>query len=170
MLKKFFIIALTVLKLRGYIAGALSMFVAGFVAIIVYGMPGRMVVSSAIYGILAGLWPVATIVIAAIFLYKLTTKTCQFTIIRRSIASITEDQRLQVLLVTYSFGAFLEGAADFGAPVAITAAILVDLGFNALNAAALCLIANITGGAFGTMGIPVNVPAQLTGLGGNWSS
>ncbi|PEJ60595.1 MULTISPECIES: lactate permease LctP family transporter [unclassified Bacillus (in: firmicutes)] len=162
----FFIIALTVLKLRGYIAGALSIIVAGIVAVLVYGMPIKMIVSSAVYGILAGIWPVASIVLAAIFLYKLTTKTGQFSIIRKSIASITEDQRIQVLLVAYSFGAFLEGAAGFGAPVAITAAILVGLGFNALNAAAICLIANIAGGAFGAMGIPVNVPAQLTGLDG----
>ncbi|WP_088071785.1 lactate permease LctP family transporter [Gottfriedia luciferensis] len=162
----FFIIALTILKLKGYIAGALSILVAGIVAVLVYGMPIRMIVSSALYGIFAGIWPVASIVLAAIFLYKLTTKTGQFNIIRKSIASITEDQRIQVLLVAYSFGAFLEGAAGFGAPVAITAAILVGLGFNALNAAAICLIANIAGGAFGAMGIPVNVPAQLTGLDG----
>jgi lactate permease len=162
----FFILCLTVLKLKGYMAGLLSIVVAGAVAVLVYKMPVTMVGAAAGYGAMAGLWPVASIVIAAIILYKLTIKTGQFTIIRNSIASITEDQRLQVLIVAFSFGAFLEGAAGFGAPVAITAAILVGLGFNPMYAAGLCLIANIAGGAFGAMGIPVTVPAQLTGLDG----
>ncbi|UOY94211.1 lactate permease LctP family transporter [Ectobacillus sp. JY-23] len=162
----FFILALTILKLKGYIAGFLSIVVAGIVAISVYNMPGLKVIAAAFYGIMAGLWPVASIVLAAIFLYKLTNKTGQFNVIRNSIASITEDQRLQVILVAFSFGAFLEGAAGFGAPVAITAAILVGMGFTPLKAAGLCLIANIAGGAFGAMGIPVTVPAQLTGLDG----
>lgn len=160
----FFIAALTLAKLKGYIAGALSILVAAIVAIAVYGMPITMVCLSALYGILAGLWPVASIVLAAMFLYKLTINTGQFTIIRNSITSITNDQRLQVLLVAYSFGAFLEGAAGFGAPVAITAAIIVGLGFRPLYAAGLCLIANIAGGAYGAMGIPVTVPAHVTGL------
>jgi L-lactate transport len=160
----FFIVMLSVFKLKGYFAGLYSIVVAGVVAIIFYKMPATMTLMSAIYGILAGIWPVASIVFAAIFLYRITVKTGKFEIIENSISFITADQRLQVLIVAYSFGAFLEGAAGFGAPVAITAAILVGLGFNPLYAASLCLIANIAGGAYGAMGIPVTVPALLTGL------
>ncbi|KAB7668389.1 lactate permease LctP family transporter [Bacillus sp. B1-b2] len=162
----FFILMLTVFKLKGYIAGAYSIIVAALVAILFYKMPVVLVAMSAFYGMVAGIWPVASIVFAAIFLYKITVKTGKFAIIENSISFITSDQRLQVLIVAFSFGAFLEGAAGFGAPVAITAAILVGLGFKPLYAASLCLIANIAGGSFGAMGIPVTVPALLTGLDG----
>ncbi|MCF2649929.1 lactate permease LctP family transporter [Niallia circulans] len=159
-----FILLLTVMKLKGYIAGAYSMVIAALVAIFLYKMPIILVIMAAFYGIIAGIWPVASIVFAAIFLYKITVKTGKFKIIENSISFITSDQRLQVLIVAFSFGAFLEGAAGFGAPVAITAAILVGLGFSPVYAASLCLIANIAGGAFGAMGIPVTVPSILTGL------
>ncbi len=104
------------------------------------------------------------IIIAAVFVYKISVKTGQFDIIRSSILSITPDQRLQMLIVGFSFGAFLEGAAGFGAPVAITAALLVGLGFNPLYAAGLCLIVNTAPVAFGAMGIPILVAGQVTGL------
>jgi lactate permease len=162
----FFIIMLTVFKLKGYFAGLYSIIVAGIVAVFIYKMPIILVLMSAVYGALAGIWPVASIVFAAIFLYKITVKTGKFAIIENSISFITADQRLQVLIVAFSFGAFLEGAAGFGAPVAITAAILVGLGFSPIYAASLCLIANIAGGAYGAMGIPVTVPSLLTGLDG----
>ncbi|MFT8321982.1 MAG: lactate permease LctP family transporter [Bacillus sp. (in: firmicutes)] len=162
----FFILMMTVFKVKGYLAGLYSIIVAGLVAVFVYKMPAIFVLMSAVYGALAGIWPVASIVFAAIFLYKITVKTGKFAIIENSISFITPDQRLQVLIVAFSFGAFLEGAAGFGAPVAITAAILVGLGFSPVYAASLCLIANIAGGAYGAMGIPVTVPAILTGLDG----
>lgn len=162
----FFIVALTVFKMKGYITGLLSIVVAACVALFFYKMPFVKVVGTGFYGVLAGLWPVASIVLAAIFLYKLTVKTGKFDIIKNSIATITEDQRLQVLLVAFSFGAFLEGAAGFGAPVAITAVILIGLGFSPVYAAGLCLVANIVGGSYGAMGIPVTTPATLTGLSG----
>lgn len=159
-----FILMLSIFKLKGYLAGLYSIIVSGLVAVFIYKMPLLMVLMSAIYGVLAGIWPVASIVFAAIFLYKITVKTGKFEIIENSISFISADQRLQVLIVAYSFGAFLEGAAGFGAPVAITAAILVGLGFSPIYAASLCLIANIAGGAYGAMGIPVTVPSLLTGL------
>lgn len=162
----FFVLMLTVFKLKGYVAGLYSIIVAAIVAIFVYKMPTILVIMSAVYGALAGIWPVASIVFAAIFLYKITVKTGKFAVIENSISFITSDQRLQVLIVAFSFGAFLEGAAGFGAPVAITAAILVGLGFSPIYAASLCLIANIAGGSYGAMGIPVTVPALLTGLDG----
>jgi len=110
------------------------------------------------------LWPIAWIILGAVFLYKVSVKTGQFDIIRASILSVTEDQRLQMLMVGFAFGAFLEGAAGFGAPVAITAALLVGLGFKPLYAAGLCLIVNTAPVAFGAMGIPIIVAGQVTGL------
>ncbi|MFD0769935.1 L-lactate permease [Bacillus sp. CGMCC 1.60114] len=160
----FFILCLTVFKIKGYLSGLYSVILAIILSIFVYKMPATMAVSSAAFGVAAGFYPICTIVIAAIFLYKLTVKTEQFNVIRDSISSITSDPRLQVLLIAYSFGAFLEGAAGFGVPVAITAALLVGMGFDPLKAAGICLVANIAGGAMGAMGIPVTVPAQLTQL------
>ncbi|TDB50585.1 lactate permease LctP family transporter [Bacillus sp. CBEL-1] len=159
-----FIILLTVLKIKGHIAGLISAIIAGLIAIVFYGMPISKTVWTGIYGVLAGLYPVASIVLAAIFLYKLTVKTGKFDIIKKSITSMSPDKRIQVIIVAYCFGAFLEGAAGFGAPVAITAIILVGLGFEPVKAAGICLVANIAGGSFGAMGIPVTTPAQLTGL------
>ncbi|HMZ74701.1 MAG TPA: L-lactate permease [Rhodocyclaceae bacterium] len=160
----FFFIALAVLRLKGHIAGTITVGIALAVAIFFYNMPVEMAFASAGYGFLYGLWPIAWIIIAAVFLYKITVKTGQFDIIRASVISITDDQRLQMLLVGFSFGAFLEGAAGFGAPVAITAALLVGLGFNPLYAAGLCLIANTAPVAFGAMGIPIIVGGQVTGI------
>lgn len=160
----FFFVALTILKMKGYVAGFFTLLISILVAIFAYGMPAGMALSSALFGFAYGLWPIAWIIITAVFLYKITVKTGQFDIIRSSVISITEDQRLQMLLVGFSFGAFLEGAAGFGAPVAITAALLVGLGFNPLYAAGLCLIANTAPVAFGAMGIPIIVAGQVSGL------
>jgi L-lactate permease/lactate permease len=160
----FFFLALTVLKLKGHIAGGITLLLALLVAVLMYQMPVTMAIASAVYGFVYGLWPIAWIIITAVFLYKITVKTGQFEIIRSSVTSITEDQRLQMLLVGFSFGAFLEGAAGFGAPVAITAALLVGLGFNPLYAAGLCLIANTAPVAFGAMGIPIIVAGQVSSL------
>lgn len=160
----FFFFALTVLRMKGHIAGTITVAISLAVAIFFYKMPVQMALASAGFGFAYGLWPIAWIIIAAVFLYKVTVKTGQFEIIRASVVSITEDQRLQMLLVGFSFGAFLEGAAGFGAPVAITAALLVGLGFNPLYAAGLCLIANTAPVAFGAMGIPIIVGGQVTGI------
>ncbi|RTL47874.1 MAG: L-lactate permease [Rhodocyclaceae bacterium] len=160
----FFFFALTVLRLKGHIASTITVAIALAVAVFFYKMPVEMAFASAGFGFAYGLWPIAWIIIAAVFLYKVTVKTGQFEIIRASVVSITEDQRLQMLLVGFSFGAFLEGAAGFGAPVAITAALLVGLGFNPLYAAGLCLIANTAPVAFGAMGIPITVAGQVTGI------
>lgn len=160
----FFFLALTKLKLKGYMAGLYTLLIALGVAIVAFGMPVGMALSSAVYGFAYGLWPIAWIIITAVFLYKITVKTGQFDIIRSSVISITEDQRLQMILVGFSFGAFLEGAAGFGAPVAITAALLVGMGFNPLYAAGLCLIANTAPVAFGAMGIPIIAAGKVSGL------
>jgi lactate permease len=110
------------------------------------------------------MWPIAWIIIATVFVYKVAVRSGQFDIIRSSITGLTDDRRLQMLLIGFSFGAFLEGAAGFGAPVAITAALLVGLGFNPLYAAGLCLIADTAPVAFGALGIPVIVAGQVSGL------
>ncbi|MBP6346697.1 MAG: L-lactate permease, partial [Neisseriaceae bacterium] len=114
----FFFLALTVLRLKGSVAGSITVLLAFLVAIVAYKMPVLLALSSIVYGFFYGLWPIAWIIIGAVFLYKISVKTGHFDIIRASILSITEDQRLQMLLVGFAFGTFLEGAAGFGAPVA----------------------------------------------------
>ncbi|MDR2308019.1 MAG: lactate permease LctP family transporter [Paucimonas sp.] len=160
----FFFLALAVLRLKGHVAGSITLVLSILVAIFAFQMPVDMALAAAGYGFLYGLWPIAWIIVAAVFLYKLTVKSGQFEVIRSSVLSITDDQRLQVLLIGFCFGAFLEGAAGFGAPVAITAALLVGLGFNPLYAAGLCLIANTAPVAFGALGIPIIVAGQVTGI------
>lgn len=156
----FFFFALIKLKLKGYLAATYTVAIALLVALFFYKMPVDRALASVVYGFFYGLWPIAWIIIAAVFVYKISVKTGQFDIIRSSILSITPDQRLQMLIVGFSFGAFLEGAAGFGAPVAITAALLVGLGFNPLYAAGLCLIVNTAPVAFGAMGIPILVAGR----------
>ncbi|CAI0856048.1 L-lactate permease [Serratia fonticola] len=160
----FFFLALIKLKLKGHIAATLTVGIALLVALFLYRMPIDRALAAMVYGFFYGLWPIAWIIIAAVFVYQISVKTGQFDIIRSSILSITPDQRLQMLIVGFCFGAFLEGAAGFGAPVAITAALLVGLGFNPLYAAGLCLIVNTAPVAFGAMGIPIIVAGQVTGL------
>nr|WP_312988238.1 L-lactate permease [Comamonas koreensis] len=160
----FFFLALTKLRLKGYQAGTITVVLALAVALLFYRMPVSAALASAVYGFFYGLWPIAWIIVAAVFLYKISVKTGQFDVIRSSILSVTPDQRLQLILVGFCFGAFLEGAAGFGAPVAITAALLVGLGFKPLYAAGLCLIANTAPVAFGAMGIPIIVAGQVSGV------
>ena len=160
----FFFLALAVFRLKGHVAGTITMLLSVVIATFAFHMPADMAIASAIYGFGYGLWPIAWIIVAAVFLYKLTVKSGQFEIIRSSVLTITDDQRLQVLLIAFCFGAFLEGAAGFGAPVAITAALLVGLGFNPLYAAGLCLIANTAPVAFGALGIPIIVAGQVSGI------
>lgn len=156
--------ALTLLRLKGHVAGTITVILSFLIAVFVYGMPIGPAISSAIYGFFYGLWPIAWIIVGAVFLYKISVVTGDFNIVRHSILGITEDQRLQLILVGFAFGAFLEGAAGFGAPVAITAALLAGLGFRPLYAAGLCLIANTAPVAFGAMGIPIIVAGQVSNL------
>ncbi|MBO0961774.1 lactate permease LctP family transporter [Neobacillus sp. MM2021_6] len=151
----YFFWALAIKRMKGHIAGLTTLILAIIIAVIAYKVPAGMAVMSATQGAVYGVLPIGWIIIASVFLYKLTVKSGQFDIIRHSVLSITEDRRLQALLVAFSFGAFLEGAAGFGAPVAISAALLVGLGFNPLYAAGICLIANTAPVAFGAIGAPV---------------
>lgn len=146
-------------------AAALSgLAAAAAVALLVYGMPARMAIGAVLYGAAFGLFPICWIIFWAIFLYRLTVETGHFEIIKDSIGSVTPDRRLQALLIAFAFGAFVEGAAGFGAPVAVAAAMLTGLGFSPFYAAGICLLANTAPVAFGSIGIPVITLAGITGL------
>ena len=143
------------------IAGA---FTAAFVAVVFFKMPVALAAMSFGYGVAFGLLKIAWIVLAAVYLYDISVETGQFEIMKESVAGITPDRRLQVLLVAFCFGAFIEGAAGFGAPVAIAGAFMIGLGFEPFHAAALNLIANTAPVAFGAIGIPVHTLAAVSGL------
>ncbi|MFZ5590975.1 MAG: L-lactate permease [Bacillota bacterium] len=160
----FLFFSLAILRMKGHWAGLITALIAIGIAIFVHQMPAGLALGSAAYGALFGLWPIGWIVITAVFLYNLTVKTGQFEIIKDSIASITDDRRLQALLIAFSFGTFLEGAAGFGTPIAISSAMLVGLGFNPLYAAGICLIANTAPVAFGGVGIPIITAGAVTGI------
>ena len=160
----FLFIALTVLKMKGHWAAIIATSLAVGVACIAYGMPMQYAGLSVVYGALFGLFPVSWIVITALFIYNMSVKTGQFEVVKNSLATISDDRRMQALLIAFSFGAFIEGAAGFGTPVAITAAMLAGLGFNPLYAASLCLLANTAPVAFGAIGIPIVVGANASGV------
>jgi len=134
------------------------------VALTVYGMPIKLAVMSTLYGAAYGLFPIAWVVFASIMLYRLVVDAGKFEIIKDSVASLTDDRRLQALFIAFSFGAFIEGAAGFGAPVAVAGAMLAGLGFNPFYAAGICLLANTAPVAFGSIGIPIVTLAGTTGL------
>ncbi|WP_182185616.1 L-lactate permease [Pectinatus frisingensis] len=164
----YFFVVLIVFKIKGHLAALSTTVLAIIIAGWVYKMPIVLSAMSAVHGALYGLFPIGWIVIGAVFLYNISVKTGQFEIIKKSIVSITDDRRLQVLLIAFSFGAFLEGAAGFGTPVAITSAMLIGMGFKAKKAACLSLLANTAPVAFGGLGIPVLVAAQVTGFSGDY--
>lgn len=155
---------LAIRRTPGQIAGIASLITSFLVAVLVYKMPLGTAIMTSLMGIAYGIFPIFWIVLTAIFIYNMTVETGKFDIIKNSIAAITDDRRLQALLIAFAFGAFLEGAAGFGTPVAISAGMLVGLGFNPLYAAGLCLIANTAPVAFGGIGIPIIVAGQVTGL------
>ncbi len=155
---------LMIKKMKVYQASLLAILVALLIALFIYKMPVQLALLSIANGALYGLFPICWIIIAAVFLFNLTVKSGQFEIIKHFMASISSDRRIQALLIAFSFGSFLEGTAGFGAPVAITAAMLVGLGFNPLYAAGICLIANTAPVAFGSIGIPITVASQVTSI------
>jgi lactate permease len=134
------------------------------VSLTIYGMPVQLAVTSTLYGAAYGLFPIAWVVFSSIMLYRLVVDAGKFEIIKDSVASLTDDRRLQALFIAFSFGAFIEGAAGFGAPVAVAGAMLAGLGFNPFYAAGICLLANTAPVAFGSIGIPIVTLAGTTGL------
>jgi lactate permease len=151
-------------KVRAHLCAVAGAAAAVIIAIVAFGMPPRLAVISFLYGGAFGFLKIVWIVIAAVFLYDISVDTGQFEIMKQSIAAITPDRRLQVLLVAFAFGAFLEGAAGFGAPVAIAGAFMIGLGFRPFQAAVLNLIANTAPVAWGAIGTPVHVLAAVTAL------
>jgi len=157
------LVGLGFLHMKAHIAAGAGLAAALAVAIFTYGMPTEMAANAALYGGLTGLLPIGWIVLNIIFLHQLTEQNGSFQILQDSIAGITEDRRLQLLLIAFAFGAFFEGAAGFGTPVAVTAAILIGLGFSPLAASGLSLIANTAPVAFGALGTPILTLAKVHG-------
>ena len=168
-----FVAALPVLVLLGLLlservnawqAALAGLMTAGVVAVAAFGMPADLVLASAAVGIGFALFRIVWLIVAAVFLYDIAVATGQFDVMKASIARLSGDRRLQAVLVAFSFGAFIEGAAGFGAPVAISAAFLVGLGFEPFQAALLCLIANTAPVAWGAIGTPIRTLSTVTGL------
>ncbi len=155
---------LAFMHVKAHIAAFLGLVTALVVAIFVYHMPAPMAGMAAVNGAFYGLLPIGWIVLNAIFVYDISAKSGDFEVVKHSIAGLAEDRRIQALMIAFCFGAFIEGAAGFGTPVAISAAMLIGLGFDPLKAAGLALIGNTAPVAFGALGTPVVVLAAVTGL------
>jgi lactate permease len=151
-------------KVKAHIAAVVAVILTNLIAIIVFTMPPGMSVRASLLGIVAGFFPIGWIVLNVIFLYQLTVATGQFELLKRAVGGVTEDRRLQLLLIAFSFGAFFEGASGFGTPVAITGSVLIGLGFSPLAASGLSLIANTAPVAYGALGTPIQGLASVTGL------
>src|SRR5579872_6065982 len=159
-----FLLLLGVFRKPAWMAGVVGLCAAFALAVGGYHMPVKPAANAALYGAAFGLFPISWIIYWAIALFRVTTESGKFEIIRGSVGRLTPDPRLQALLIAFAFGAFLEGAAGFGTPVAIAATMLSGLGFSAFSASALCLLANTAPVAFGSIGIPVITLAGITGL------
>src|SRR3954469_16314767 len=157
-------VLLGVLKLKAHIAAAASLVVGILVAVIVYSMPVGQAADSAILGACFGLFPIMWIVWNAIWIYNMTERTGHFAVLRRSFTSISDDQRVQAVIIAFSFGALIEALAGFGAPVAITAAMLMALGFRPIKAAAVALVANTAPVAFGAIATPIITLSEVSTL------
>jgi L-lactate transport len=157
-------VMLGVLRKPAWVSAVSALGSAVLVALVAYGMPARLALVSALYGAAFGLFPIAWIVFSSIMLYRLAVDTGKFEIIKDSLGALTDDRRLQAMFIAFSFGAFIEGAAGFGAPVAVSGAMLAGLGFDPFYAAGICLLANTAPVAFGSIGIPVVTLANVTGL------
>jgi lactate permease len=149
---------------RTQVAALAGLIVAAIVAIGVYHMPASLAAAAALNGAAFGLFPIGWIVLNAMFIYNLSVETGQFALLQRQVANLSADRRIQALLIAFSFGAFIEGAAGFGAPVAISGALMIGLGFKPLEAAKLALIGNTAPVAFGSLGTPLTTLADITGL------
>jgi lactate permease len=158
------LLGLLAFHVRAHLAAVIGLASGLLVAIVAFGMPVKMAGLSALYGAAFGLLPIGWIVLNIIFLHRLTEENGSFKVLQDSIANITADRRLQLVLIAFCFGAFFEGAAGFGTPVAVCAAILIGLGFSPLAASGLSLIANTAPVAFGALGSPVIALAAVTGL------
>jgi len=157
-------VSLAILRRPAFQAALFALGTTLAVAVLAWGMPAKLAALAALHGAAYGIFPVFFIVLSTLFLYNITVAGGQFEVIRSSLAQVTPDRRIQAILIAFCFGAFIEGAAGFGAPVAIAGATLVGLGFRPFYAAGLCLIANTAPVAFGSIGIPIVALAGVTGL------
>ncbi len=155
---------LAVRRAKGHHAALVAVVLSAALAIGVWGMPVGIAVNSFLFGAAFGLFPIIWIVVTAVWVYNMTVESGEFEHLKQSLASLTDDRRLQAIFIAFAFGAFLEGTAGFGTPVAITAAMLVGLGFKPLYAAGVCLIANTAPVAFGAIGVPIIVAGQVSGV------
>src|ERR1700731_2082237 len=151
-------------KVKAHIAAIIAVILTNLIAILIFTMPAGMSIRATLLGIVAGFFPIGWIVLNVIFLYQITVVTGKFELLKRAVGGVTEDRRLQLLLIAFSFGAFFEGASGFGTPVAVTGAVLIGLGFSPLAASGLSLIANTAPVAFGALGTPIQGLASVTGL------
>jgi lactate permease len=151
-------------KVKAHIAAVIALVVANIITIFVYTMPANMSIRASLLGVVVGFFPIGWIVLNVIFLYRITVETGRFELLKRAIGGVTNDRRLQLLLIAFAFGAFFEGASGFGTPVAITGAVLIGLGFSPLAASGLSLIANTAPVAYGALGTPIQGLASVTGL------
>ncbi|UGY10585.1 L-lactate permease [Phyllobacterium pellucidum] len=151
-------------KVKVHIAAIIALVVANLVAIFIFTMPAGMSVRASLLGVVTGFFPIGWIVLNVIFLYRLTVEKGIFETLQNTIGGVTRDRRLQILLIAFSFGAFFEGASGFGTPVAVTAAILIGLGFSPLAASGLSLIANTAPVAYGALGTPIAGLSSVTGI------
>jgi lactate permease len=151
-------------KVKAHIAAIIAVILTNLIAIFVFTMPANMSIRASVLGVVAGFFPIGWIVLNVIFLYQLTVATGQFELLKRAVGGVTEDRRLQLLLIAFSFGAFFEGASGFGTPVAVTGSVLIGLGFSPLAASGLSLIANTAPVAYGALGTPIQGLASVTGL------
>ncbi|WP_316226952.1 L-lactate permease [Bradyrhizobium sp. SZCCHNS3052] len=151
-------------KVKAHIAAIIAVILTNLITIFVFTMPANMSLRATFLGVITGFFPIGWIVLNVIFLYQVTVSTGRFELLKRAIGGVTEDRRLQLLLVAFSFGAFFEGASGFGTPVAITGAVLIGLGFSPLAASGLSLIANTAPVAYGALGTPIQGLASVTGL------
>jgi lactate permease len=151
-------------KVKAHIAAIIAVILTNLIAIFVFTMPAGMSIRASVLGIVSGFFPIGWIVLNVIFLYRITVLTGKFELLKRAVGGVTEDRRLQLLLIAFSFGAFFEGASGFGTPVAITGSVLIGLGFSPLAASGLSLIANTAPVAFGALGTPIQGLASVTGL------
>ena len=149
---------------RAHLAALAGLLVAAAIAIGVYGMPVTLTLASAGYGAAFGLFPIGWIVLNAIFIYNLSVETGGFKVLQDRMSNLSSDRRIQALIIGFSFGAFMEGFAGFGAPVAIAGALMIGLGFRPLDAAKAALIGNTAPVAYGSVGIPIITLAKVTGL------
>jgi lactate permease len=151
-------------KVKAHIAAIVALVLANIITIAIFHMPTGMSIRASLLGVVSGFFPIGWIVLNVIFLYQVTVSTGRFELLKRAVGGVTEDRRLQLLLIAFSFGAFFEGASGFGTPVAITGSILLGLGFSPLAASGLSLIANTAPVAYGALGTPIAGLAQVTGL------